>query len=123
MRIFRYNDELDDRRLRLMEFIQSGENLEITSGAGDNLIKDVIYNRNEMKSVKSENVKDLKDEKCEGGPGCQFVNMGNMIRKDAKETKDGNTCINIIHKYNPSSKTDVHYKWGGTNEMMTCRRL
>ena len=30
MRIVRYNDELEDRRLRLMEFIQRDENLEIS---------------------------------------------------------------------------------------------
>ena len=41
MRIVRYNDELEDRRLRLMEFIQRGENLEITPGAKANLIKNV----------------------------------------------------------------------------------
>ena len=56
MRIVRYNDELEDRRLRLMEFIQSGESLEITSVAEDNLIKNLT--EMELKVSKSENVKD-----------------------------------------------------------------
>ena len=49
MRIFRYNDELDDRRLRLMEFIQRGENLEIAPGEGQSHRK---CHRNEIKCVK-----------------------------------------------------------------------
>ena len=56
MRIIKYNGELEDRRLRLMEFIQSGPNLEITSGARNNLIKNVTEMK--LNLSKSENVKD-----------------------------------------------------------------
>ena len=53
--IVKYNNELEDRRLRLMEFVKNSEILEISAEARQNLLHNV--SDMELKVTKSFNVK------------------------------------------------------------------
>ena len=54
MMLVKYHNELEDRRLRLMEFVQNSEKLEISAEARDNLLHNV--SDMELKLTKSSNV-------------------------------------------------------------------
>ena len=41
IKLVKYNDDLEDRRLRLMEFVKHSEILEISAGARENLLQNV----------------------------------------------------------------------------------
>ena len=53
--IVKYNNELEDRRLRLMEFVQNSEKLDISERARDNILHNVSCM--ELTVTKSSNVK------------------------------------------------------------------
>ena len=55
MMLVKYHNELEDRRLRLMEFVQNSEKLEISAEARDNLLHNV--SDMELKLTKSSNFK------------------------------------------------------------------
>ena len=92
MKIVKYNEELEDRRLTLMEFIQRGEHLKITSGAKANLIKNVT----EMKLM-CQNLELLKTVEFKGGKNAD-ITMKDIVNI----SKSLNS--NILHKFVKNSK-------------------
>ena len=69
--IVKYNNELEDRRLRLMEFVKNSEILEISAEARQNLLHNV--SDMELKVTKSFNV---KGKNVASKKKCRHTNNG-----------------------------------------------
>ena len=125
--LVKYNEDLEDWRLRLMEFVKHSEILEISAGARENLLQNVPDMRLTVSNLT------VKDKKVEFKKKCRYDNKGyckylenckyqhfahlcDQYQKDGKvarsDTQESVNTGNMIHK-------DVK----GTKLANTCIRI
>ena len=69
--LIKYNEQLEDRRLRLEEFVRNSDKLEISEGARENLVQNV----SDMELTVSK-CQIIKDKKIEFKKKCRYDNRG-----------------------------------------------